>query len=312
MKKILVTGGAGFIGHHLCRALLDQGHSVFCLDDFSTGTLANIEGFCGDNFQYICWDIEKPLPYIPKVDEIYHLACPASPVAYQRDPIKTIKTCVMGADNILRIAQFDKAKVLLTSTSEVYGDPLEHPQKESYWGNVNPNGIRACYDEGKRIAETLFIEYRRQYGVETRIARIFNTYGPGMQPDDGRVISNFITQALAGGPLTIHGDGSQTRSCCYVDDMVKGLMALMASGYHDPVNLGNPEEETVRDIAQRVRFLVNPFINMTFTLLPEDDPKRRRPDITRAKEILGWKPETAFNEGLRKTIEYFKNKLDGG
>lgn len=309
-KRILVTGGAGFIGSHLCERLLSEGHEVLCVDNFYTGRRANIAHLLSNpNFELMRHDITFPL-YV-EVDEIYHLACPASPVHYQFDPVQTIKTAVHGSINILGLAKRTKAKILLASTSEVYGDPTVHPQPESYWGNVNPIGPRACYDEGKRCAETLFFDYHRQHRVRIKIARIFNTYGPRMHPNDGRVVSNFIIQALKGEDITVYGDGSQTRSFCYVDDMVDGLIKLMYSedNFTGPVNLGNPVEISILRLAEKVIELTGSRSKIVFKSLPDDDPKRRQPDITLAKQKLNWEPFTSLNEGLTKTINYFKTLL---
>lgn len=308
-ERILVTGGAGFIGSHLCERLLADGNRVLCLDNFFTGSHQNIKLLLKNpNFKVIKHDVVEPLPNIA-IDQIYSLACPASPIHYQKDPIKTIETSVLGMSNVLKLAVKKKARVLQTSTSEVYGDPDVHPQKETYWGNVNPIGPRACYDEGKRAAETLCIDYHKERAVSVRIARIFNTYGPKMHENDGRVVSNFIVQALKGRPLTIYGDGSQTRSFCFVSDMVDGLVRLMASDVvAQPVNIGNPTEYTVGELADKIIQLTNSSSKIVKMPLPIDDPRRRRPDITRAKEFLSWQPKVALEDGLKKTIEYF-NKV---
>lgn len=308
--SILVTGGAGFLGSNLCERLLKDGHEVICLDNFSTGVEENIEHLLQNpNFRVIRHDVTIPLPIheIGEIDEIYNLACPASPIAYQHDPIQTFKTAVLGTLNLLDLVRQKNARFLQASTSEIYGNPLEHPQKETYWGNVNPIGIRACYDEGKRAAETLCMDYYRQYKMPIRIARIFNTYGPRMRPDDGRVISNFIMQALRNEPLTVYGDGSQTRSFCFVDDLIDGLIRLMAYEHVGPVNLGNPEEHTVVEIAEMIISLTESKSKIVYRQLPQDDPTRRCPDITRAKEILLWQPKTSLQDGLQKTIAYFQN-----
>lgn len=308
IKKILVTGGAGFVGSHLCEALLDQGHEVICLDNFYTGSRENIAHLnLNPRFDVICGDI--CFPFYAQIDEIYNLACPASPVHYQNDPVQTTKTSVMGAINMLSLAEKVGAKILQASTSEVYGDPHLHPQLESYWGNVNPIGLRACYDEGKRCAETLFFDYHRQHGVKIRVARIFNTYGPRMHPNDGRVVSNFIVQALQHQPLTIFGEGKQTRSFCYVSDLVKGLIDLMNApdSLIGPVNLGNPGEFTMLDLANEILEMTQSQSELTFHELPSDDPKQRRPDISLARDKLGWKPSIPLSEGLQKTIDYFKH-----
>jgi len=307
--KILVTGGTGFIGSHLCQKLLEQGHYVICLDNNFTGSMDNIKHLRNNlNFEFIRHDITHPITL--EIDQIYHLACPASPDAYQYNPIKTIKTNVMGTINVLGLAKRTKARVLLSSTSEVYGDPEISPQVEEYWGNVNPIGIRSCYDEGKRVAETLMMEYHRNNGVDIRIARIFNTYGPKMDKNDGRVVSNFINQCLEDKDITIYGDGSQTRSFCYVDDLVDGLMKLMnQTETIGPINLGNPAEMTIKDLAYFIKDLTQSETNVIFKDLPKDDPKQRRPDITKAKTILGWEPKIVLEEGLKKTIDYFQKKM---
>lgn len=306
--RILVTGGAGFIGSHLVDRLMEAGHEVICLDNYFTGTKRNILRWMGHpNFELIRHDVTDPIRL--EVDQIYHLACPASPVHYQYNPVKTIKTNVMGTLHMLGLAKRVKARFLLASTSEVYGDPLVHPQSESYWGNVNPIGIRSCYDEGKRVAETLTFDYHRQNNVDVRVARIFNTYGPKMQVNDGRVVSNFIVQALEGIPLTVYGDGSQTRSFCYVSDLVEGLIRLMNSDHIGPVNLGNPDEYTVLELAQKIQALINPGVEIQFKPLPSDDPQRRRPDITLARTVLGWQPTVPLLEGLQRTIPDFAERL---
>jgi UDP-glucuronate decarboxylase len=307
-KRVLVTGGAGFIGSHLTRRLLDEGHDVLVVDNFYSSTRRNLlKVMEHPNFELMRHDVTFPL-YV-EVDEIYHLACPASPVFYQRDPVQTTKTCVHGSINMLGLAKRTGAKILLASTSEVYGDPEVHPQEESYWGNVNPIGIRSCYDEGKRAAETLFFDYYRQHQLQIKVARIFNTYGPRMLPDDGRVVSNFIVQALHGEPLTVFGDGEQTRSFCYVDDLVTGLVALMGTGddVTGPVNLGNPGEFTMVELATKVLELVGSGSELKYLPLPADDPVRRRPDIGRARELLGWSPTISLDEGLARTIAYFRD-----
>lgn len=306
-KRILVTGGAGFIGSHLCERLLEQGHEVLCVDNFYTGRRANIAHLIPNPlFEVLRHDVCFPL-YV-EVDEIYNLACPASPVHYQLDPVQTTKTSVHGAINMLGLAKRLKARILQASTSEVYGNPSIHPQEESYWGNVNPIGLRSCYDEGKRCAETLFFDYYRQNNVEIKVARIFNTYGPRMHPNDGRVVSNFVMRALRNETITVYGDGSQTRSFCYVDDLVDGLVALMHSPEDctGPVNLGNPDELTILDLAERVIELTDSNSRITFAPLPPDDPSRRQPHIDLAREQLGWEPTTGLDEGLRRTIEYFR------
>jgi UDP-glucuronate decarboxylase len=311
-KRTLVTGGSGFIGSHLCKRLLDMGHDVLAADNFYSSDRHNVhELLQNPRFELIRHDVTFPL-YI-EVDEIYHLACPASPVYYQRDPVQTTKTCVHGSINMLGLAKRLGARILLTSTSEVYGDPAVHPQSESYWGNVNPIGIRSCYDEGKRAAETLFFDYHRQHALPIKVARIFNTYGPKMQPDDGRVVSNFIVQALKGEPLTVFGDGSQTRSFCYIDDMVDGLISLMDSPREvtGPVNLGNPGEFTMLELAKQVMALTDSDCPVRHLPLPADDPARRKPDISRAKELLGWEPAVPLSEGLARTVDYFRSVLTG-
>jgi UDP-glucuronate decarboxylase len=308
-KTILVTGGAGFIGSHLCEKLLADGHDVVCADNFFTGSKDNIRSLINhDHFELVRHDIVNPL-YL-EVDRIYNLACPASPVHYQVNPIKTIKTSTVGMVNMLGLAKRVKARLLQASTSEVYGDPAEHPQKESYWGNVNPIGVRSCYDEGKRVAETLCMDYYRNNRVNIRIVRIFNTYGPRMHPNDGRVVSNFIVQALKGQPITIYGDGSQTRSFCYVDDLVTGLIRMMENDQTiGPVNLGNPAEITVRELAERVIKMTGSSSRIEVCPLPQDDPRKRRPDITVAKQALGWEPHVPLEEGLHRTIAYFQSVI---
>ena len=307
-KRILVTGGAGFVGSHLCAALLDQGHEVLCVDNYYTGRRANIEPLMDNRrFEALRHDITFPL-YV-EIDEIYNLACPASPVHYQFDPVQTLKTSIHGAINMLGLARRTQAKILQASTSEVYGDPEVHPQREDYWGHVNPLGPRACYDEGKRAAETLFSDYRRQHGLGVKIARIFNTYGPRMLPDDGRVVSTFIVQALAGEPITVFGDGSQTRSFCFVDDLVQGLLRLMASDdeFTGPVNLGNPDEFTIVELAEKIIEKTGSESKIIRKPLPADDPRRRQHDISLAESVLDWRPTIALDEGLRRTIAYFAN-----
>ncbi len=307
--RILVTGGAGFIGSHLIDRLMEQGHEVLCLDNFYTGHKRNLlKWLAHPYFELIRHDITEPIRL--EVDQIYHLACPASPVHYQYNPVKTIKTNVMGTLNMLGLAKRVKARFLLASTSEVYGDPSVHPQPEDYRGNVNCIGIRSCYDEGKRVAETLAFDYYRQNHVDIRVARIFNTYGPRMLENDGRVVSNFIFQALRGIPLTVYGDGSQTRSFCYVSDLVEGLMRLMNGEYIGPVNLGNPGEYTILELAKTIQEMVNPETELIFKPLPEDDPQQRQPDITRAKTWLGWEPTIHLKEGLKLTIEDFQARME--
>lgn len=306
--RILVTGGAGFIGSHLIDRLMEQGHEVICLDNFYTGHKRNILKWLEHPyFELIRHDITEPIRL--EVDQIYHLACPASPVHYQYNPVKTIKTNVMGTLNMLGLAKRVKARFLLASTSEVYGDPEVHPQTEDYRGNVNPIGIRSCYDEGKRVAETLAFDYHRQNDVEIRVARIFNTYGPRMLENDGRVVSNFVVQALRGQSLTVYGEGSQTRSFCFVSDLVEGLMRLMNGDYIGPVNLGNPDEYTILQLAKAVQQMVNPNIEIDYRPLPQDDPRRRKPDITRARTWLNWQPTVPLQEGLRLTVEDFRARM---
>ncbi len=309
-RSILVTGGAGFVGSHLCDRLLALGHDVLCVDNFFTGTKKNIEHLIGHpRFEFMRHDVTFPL-YV-EVDEIYNLACPASPVHYQHDPVQTTKTSVHGAINMLGLAKRLKCRVFQASTSEVYGDPAVHPQPESYWGNVNPVGTRSCYDEGKRCAETLFFDYHRQHKLDIKVARIFNTYGPRMHPSDGRVVSNFVVQALQGVPITIYGDGSQTRSFCYVDDLIDGFVRLMDTpkGVTGPMNLGNPCEFTIRELAELAIELTGSRSSLEFAPLPSDDPKQRRPDISMARRELGWEPKVALVEGLKKTINYFDDLL---
>lgn len=309
-KRIAVTGGAGFLGSHLCEKLLGQGHEVLCIDNFFTGTKHNILHLLDNQlFELIRHDVTFPL-YI-EVDEIYNLACPASPIHYQFDPVQTTKTSVHGAINMLGLAKRIKAKIFQASTSEIYGDPQIHPQPESYWGHVNPNGVRACYDEGKRCAETLFFDYHRQHRLKIKVARIFNTYGPHMHPHDGRVVSNFIVQALKGDPLTVYGDGDQSRSFCYVDDMIEAFVRLMDSydNFTGPVNLGNPDEFTILELAQKVVELTGSKSTIVFEPLPGDDPKQRQPDISLAREKLGWEPGVKLEAGLKPTIKYFSELL---
>jgi len=312
-KRILVTGGAGFLGSHLCERLLQAGHDVICVDNCYTGTKENIRALLGNpSFEFVRHDVTFPL-YV-EVDEIYNLACPASPIHYQFDPVQTTKTSVHGAINMLGLAKRVKAKILQASTSEVYGDPTMHPQREEYWGNVNPIGTRSCYDEGKRCAETLFFDYFRQHRLRIKVARIFNTYGPRMHPNDGRVVSNFIVQALSGHPITVFGDGSQTRSFCYVDDTVEGLMLLMNSGdeFTGPVNLGNPGEFTMLELAEKVIELTGSKSKIIYKTLPQDDPRQRQPDISLAKKKLGWEPKVKLDDGLARAIAYFDSFLKSG
>jgi len=309
--RVLVTGGAGFLGSHLIDRLMKQGHDVICLDNFFTGHKRNIRHWM-DNpyFELIRHDITEPIRL--EVDQIYHLACPASPVHYQYNPVKTIKTNVLGTLNMLGLAKRVKARFLLASTSEVYGDPDVHPQPEEYRGNVNTIGIRSCYDEGKRVAETLAFDYHRQNNVDVRVMRIFNTYGPRMFENDGRVVSNFIVQALKGTPLTVYGDGSQTRSFCYVSDLIEGMMRLMNGEHIGPINIGNPGEYTILQLAETIQKMVNPDAELTFKPLPQDDPLQRQPDITKAKNLLGWEPKINLEEGLKMTIEDFRSRIERG
>jgi UDP-glucuronate decarboxylase len=305
MKKILVTGGAGFLGSHLCRMLISQGHEVLCVDNLFTGNKSNIKNLLNNpNFEFMRHDITFPL-YV-EVDEIYNLACPASPVHYQKDPIQTTKTSVIGAINMLGLAKRTNAKILQFSTSEIYGDPEINPQVESYWGNVNPVGERSCYDEGKRCAETLFMDYRRRWNLQTKIIRIFNTYGPNMHENDGRVVSNFIIQALKNEPITIYGRGDQTRSFCYVTDLLEGAIKVMGSNCSDPINLGNPNEITILELAEKIKELTNSKSELIFKPLPSDDPKRRKPDIALAKKEINWNPIVDLHTGLLETISYFQ------
>ena len=314
--RILVTGGAGFIGSHLCERLVAEGHEVICLDNFFTGRRQNVSHLLDHHrFELLRHDVIEPL--LLEVDQIYNLACPASPVHYQYNPVKTVKTNVMGTINMLGLAKRVRARILQASTSEVYGDPEIHPQPESYWGNVNPIGIRSCYDEGKRLAETLMMDYYRQNNVDIRIARIFNTYGPRMLENDGRVVSNFIVQALKGQELTIYGTGEQTRSFCYVDDLVEGLILLMnteangqAASVHEPVNLGNPGEFTMRQLAEEIMRLCGTDVKLRYCPLPADDPKQRQPDITRARQLFGWTPTIPLREGLERAIDYFRGTIE--
>ena len=310
-KRVLVTGGAGFLGSHLCERLLAQGHDVLCVDNYFTGRKENIAHLLGNpKFETMRHDICFPL-YV-EVDEIYNLACPASPIHYQFDPVQTTKTSVHGAINMLGLAKRRRAKIFQASTSEVYGDPTEHPQTEEYWGNVNPIGFRSCYDEGKRCAETLFFDYWRQHGLPIKVARIFNTYGPRMQPNDGRVVSSFIVQALRGEPITVFGDGGQTRSFCYVDDLVEAIMRLMATNEDvtGPINLGNNSEFTIRELAEKVIALTGSRSKLVFKPLPQDDPRQRQPDLAKAKAVLDWQPKVALEDGLKETIAYFKHSLE--
>ena len=310
MKRVLVTGGAGFIGSHLCERLLNEGNEVFCMDNLETGSIRNIETFKENPlFHFIQQDVLEPIEL--RVDEIFNFACPASPPRYQKDPVHTLKTSVLGALNLLELATNTGAMIMQASTSEVYGDPAISPQPETYWGNVNPIGPRSCYDEGKRCAETLFFDYGRQFGTKIKVIRIFNTYGPRMNIEDGRVVSNFIAQALKNEPLTVYGDGSQTRSFCYIDDLIEGIMRMMQTdeSFTGPVNLGNPEEVTVLEVAKLVLELTCSKSEIEFRPLPQDDPKRRKPDITLARQTLGWEPMAKLEEGFITTIQYFKECL---
>ena len=307
-KRVLITGGAGFLGSHLCDRMIAAGNEVICLDNYFTGRRRNIEHLLDHiDFELVRHDVIDPIKL--EVDQIYNLACPASPIHYQYNAIKTMKTSVMGAINMLGLARRTKARILQASTSEVYGDPLVHPQTEDYWGHVNPIGIRSCYDEGKRCAETLFMDYHRQNGVEVRIMRIFNTYGPRMNAEDGRVVSNFIVQALRGEDITIYGDGSRTRSFCYCDDNIEGMIRLMEGDNMGPINIGNPNEFTMLELAEQVIELTGSSSKITHQALPQDDPKQRQPDISKAKELLDWDPKTQLREGLKKTIAYFEEEL---
>jgi UDP-glucuronate decarboxylase len=307
--RILVTGGAGFIGSHLCERLLSEGHEVICLDNFFTGRRENIFPLLDNpRFELVRHDVIEPI--LLEVDQVYNLACPASPIHYQYNPVKTVKTNVMGAINMLGLAKRVRARILQASTSEVYGDPLVHPQTEAYWGNVNPIGLRSCYDEGKRLAETLMMDYHRQNRVDTRIARIFNTYGPRMLENDGRVVSNLVVQALRDEPLTLYGEGNQTRSFCYVDDLIEGLIRLMnADDLHQPVNLGNPGEFTIKQLAEEIRRICGSNSEFKYLPLPEDDPRQRKPDITTAQTVLGWNPTIPLAEGLERTVQYFRERV---
>ena len=307
IKKILVTGGAGFLGSHLCERLLSQGHEILCVDNFYTGTRSNIEKFLGEpRFEFMRHDVTFPL-YV-EVDEIYNLACPASPIHYQFDPVQTTKTSVHGAINMLGLAKRTKARILQASTSEVYGDPEVHPQPEEYWGRVNPIGFRSCYDEGKRCAETLFFDYHRQHGLEIKVIRIFNTYGPRMHPNDGRVVSNLIMQALKGEDITLYGDGQQTRSFCYVDDLIEAMIRMMESSSHviGPINIGNPGEFTIKQLADIVIDVTGSSSKLVYHPLPPDDPKQRRPDISKARDLLNWEPKIDLRKGIEKTVKYFE------
>lgn len=309
-KRVLVTGGAGFLGSHLCDRLISLNHDVLCVDNFFTGTRDNIKHLLTNpHFEFLRHDITFPL-YV-EVDDIYNLACPASPIHYQFDPVQTTKTSVLGAINMLGLAKRCKANIMQASTSEIYGDPTQHPQAESYWGNVNPIGLRSCYDEGKRCAETLFFDYNRQHNVNIKVARIFNTYGPRMHPNDGRVVSNFIIQALNNNPITIYGDGSQTRSFCYVDDLITGFIKFMdaENEFLGPLNLGNPNELTMLDLAKKVKSMTRSHSEIVFKSLPIDDPKQRKPDITQAISKLGWNPSYSIDQGLQQTIDFFKQSL---
>lgn len=310
MAKVLVTGGAGFLGSHLCERLVEQGHDVLCVDNYFTGSRANIAHLIGNpRFEVMRHDVTFPL-YV-EVDQIYNLACPASPIHYQFDPVQTTKTSVHGAINMLGLAKRVKAKILQASTSEVYGDPEIHPQVESYWGHVNPIGLRSCYDEGKRCAETLFFDYWRQHGLRIKVVRIFNTYGPRMHPNDGRVVSNFIVQALGGNDITIYGDGRQTRSFCYVDDLIEAMIRTMntPSDFTGPINIGNPREFTIRELAEQVIAMTGSRSRLVFAPLPSDDPRQRQPDISLARAVLGWEPTVDLSRGLERTIGYFRGQL---
>ncbi|AUC96293.1 NAD-dependent dehydratase [Bradyrhizobium sp. SK17] len=310
VAKVLVTGGAGFLGSHLCERLVEQSHDVLCVDNYFTGSRGNIAHLIGNpRFEVMRHDVTFPL-YV-EVDQIYNLACPASPIHYQFDPVQTTKTSVHGAINMLGLAKRVKAKILQASTSEVYGDPEIHPQVESYWGHVNPIGLRSCYDEGKRCAETLFFDYWRQHGLRIKVVRIFNTYGPRMHPNDGRVVSNFIVQALAGNDITIYGDGSQTRSFCYVDDLIEAMIRTMntPNDFTGPINIGNPREFNIRQLAEQVIAMTGSRSKLVFAPLPSDDPRQRQPDISLARSVLGWEPTIHLNHGLEKTIDYFRGQL---
>ena len=310
MKRILIAGGAGFLGSHLCERLLNEGHEILCVDNFFTGSKTNILPLLQNpRFEYLRHDVCQPLHV--EVDEIYNFACPASPIHYQTDPVQTTKTSVLGALNLLELARRLKCKIFQASTSEVYGDPHMHPQREEYWGNVNPIGLRSCYDEGKRCAETLFFDYARMYGLPIKVGRIFNTYGPRMHPNDGRVVSNFIVQALRGEPLSVYGDGKQTRSFCYVDDLIEVIVRLMNApeAVQGPINIGNPGEFTVRQLAEEVLRLTGSRSKIVELPLPSDDPKQRRPDIAKARKLLGWEPQVPLQEGLKRTIAYFQESL---
>ena len=305
-NRTLITGGAGFIGSHLCDRLLSEGHGVLCVDNYFTGTKSNIAHLL-DNHQFELMRHDVTFPLYVEMDQIYNMACPASPIHYQYDPVQTTKTSVHGAINMLGLAKRTKARIFQASTSEVYGDPSQHPQTESYWGNVNPIGPRSCYDEGKRCAETLFFDYFRQHNLDIKVGRIFNTYGPRMRPDDGRVVSNFIVQALTGKDITVYGKGDQTRSFCYVDDLIEGMYRLMnREEFQGPVNIGNPEEYTIKELAEKIIKFTNSKSELTFENLPTDDPLQRKPDISLAKEMLDWEPEVSVDDGINKTIEYFK------
>ena len=309
MSRILVTGGAGFLGSHLCEKLLGAGHEVVCLDNFFTGARKNVDHLLDDHrFELLRHDVVQPI--VVEVDQIYHLACPASPIHYQRNPVRTIRTAVHGTLNMLDMAREVRAKLLIASTSEVYGDPQQHPQEEGYWGHVNPIGPRACYDEGKRCAEALTASYARQYGIQTRIARIFNTYGPRMHQNDGRVVSNFVVQALRGEPITIYGDGSQTRSFCYVSDLLEGLVRMMAlADDPGPINVGNPREQTIAELARMIIAMTGSRSELVFRELPTDDPVRRKPDTTKARKLLDWEPRVSVEEGLAATVAYFRGVI---
>ena len=311
MKRILVTGGAGFVGSHLCEKLINEGNEVFCVDNFYTGSIDNIQHLQDSpKFHLIIADISKPINFCSRLDEIYNLACPASPPHYQRDPVHTVKTSVIGTLQMLELAKETGAKFLQASTSEIYGDPAVHPQVEEYWGNVNPIGVRSCYDEGKRVAETLCFDFLRQYNVDIKVVRIFNTYGPNMDKNDGRIISNFITQALKNEKITVYGDGSQSRSFQYITDLISGMATLMKSDLHGPYNIGNPDEYNMNEVAKIIIDATGSSSEIVHQELPKDDPKRRRPEISKSRKDLGWSPKTGFRDGINQTVEFFKKILD--